>query len=138
MLKLLIPVLSESGALEAARHAAFLFSEKCVAQVELVEVLEDAGQVRTAAFRSRAQWRRREKLIMLDALTRTRAVLDEAGVPYTWKRVFGPPERTIAACANSDQVDFVVLDAGGLGSLRKWSVLVRLWRLSSKPITMLH
>jgi nucleotide-binding universal stress UspA family protein len=112
MLKLLIPVLCQSGALEAVRHAAFLFSEKCVAQVELVEVLEEAGQGRTAAFRSRVQWRRREKLLMLDALTRARALLDDAGVPYTWKRVFGPPERTIAAYANSDRADVVVLDGG--------------------------
>ncbi|SAK82216.1 UspA family protein [Caballeronia calidae] len=138
MLKLLIPVICPAGAPEAARHAAFLFSENCVSQVELVEVLEEMGQGRAAAFRSRAQWRRREKLIMRDALALTRAVLDDAGVPYTWKRVFGPPERTIAAYANAGRADVVVLDAGGLGRVRKWSMFVRLWRLSSKPITVLH
>lgn len=60
-MKLLILVLCKAGALEAARHAAFLFYEKCVTQVELIEVLEDAGEGRAVAFQSRAALRRREK-----------------------------------------------------------------------------
>ncbi|CAH2932959.1 MAG: hypothetical protein CPSOU_6309 [uncultured Paraburkholderia sp.] len=138
MLKLLIPVLCQAGVVEAARHAAFLAAEKCVAQVELIEVLEDVGEGRAVAFQSRAALRRREKLSMRDALTRTCAVLDAACVPYTWKRVFGPAEKTIAAYAATNGADVVVLDASGLGLLRKWATLVKLWRLSPKPITMLH
>ncbi|SIT38605.1 Universal stress protein UspA-like protein [Paraburkholderia piptadeniae] len=138
MLKLLIPVLCEAGALEAARHAVFLFAEKCVAQVELIEVLDEVGEGRTVAFQSRAALRRREKLSMRDALARTCAILDDAGVPYTWKRIFGPPEKSIATYAARDGADVVVLDASGLGFFRKWGMLARLWRLSPKPITMLH
>lgn len=138
MLKLLIPVLSEAGAPQGARHAAFLFAEKCVARVELVEVLEEVGEGRALAFQSRATLRRREKLAMREALTRTCAVLDDAGVPYTWKRVFGPPEKTIAEYAATNGADVVVLDASGLGFFRKWGMLAKLWRLSPKPITMLH
>ena len=138
MLKLLIPVLCRAGAPEAARHAAFLFAERCVAQVELLEVLEEVGEGRALAFQSRATLRRREKISMRDALTRTCAVLDDAGVPYTWKRIFGPPEKTIAVYAAKHGADVVVLDAGGLGFFRKWWMLARLWRLSPKPITMLH
>jgi hypothetical protein len=40
MLRLLIPVVHHEGALEAARHAAFLFVERSVAGAELTEVLE--------------------------------------------------------------------------------------------------
>lgn len=138
MLKLLIPVICQAGALEAARHAAFLFAEKCVAQVELIEVLEDTGHGRTAAFHSQSSLRRREKQSMRDALIGTRAVLDDAGVPYSWKRVFGPPEKSIAAYAVRSGADVVVLDASGLGVVRKWMLLFRLWHLSRKPITMLH
>ncbi|ACC74971.1 universal stress protein [Paraburkholderia phymatum] len=138
MLKLLIPVLGREGALEAARHAAFLFAEKCVAQVELIEVLEEVGEGRAVAFQSRAALRRSEKLSMRDALTRTCAVLDDAGVPYRWKRVFGAPEKTIAAYAAAHDSDLVILDASGLGFFRRWGILARLWRLSPKPITMLH
>jgi hypothetical protein len=75
---------------------------------------------------------------MRDALTRTCAVLDDAGVPYTWKRVFGPREKTIATYAATDDADVVVLDTSGLGCFRGWGLVARLWRLSPKPITMLH
>jgi nucleotide-binding universal stress UspA family protein len=138
MLTLLIPVLCKEGALEAARHAAFLFAENCVARVQLVEVLEEVEKGRAVAYQSPAALRRREKSSMRDALTRTCAVLDDAGVPYTWKRVFGPPERTIAVYAATNGADVVVLDASGLGFFRKWGLLAKLWRLSPKPITMLH
>jgi nucleotide-binding universal stress UspA family protein len=138
MLKLLIPVICQTGALEAARHAAFLFAEKCVTQVELIEVLEDTGHGRTAAFHSQSSLRRREEQSMQDALIGTRAVLDDAGVPYSWKRVFGPPAKSIAAYAARSGSDVVVLDASGLGRVRKWIMLFRLWHLSRKPITMLH
>jgi nucleotide-binding universal stress UspA family protein len=138
MLKLLIPVLCQRGALEAARHAAFLFGEKCVSQVEVIEVLEDVGEGRAVAFQSRSALRRREKRAMRNALMRTRAVLDDAGVPYTWKRVFGPAAKTVAAYAATRGSDVMVLDASGLGFFRRWRVLAGLSRLSAVPITMLR
>jgi len=46
VLKLLIPVLGARGATEAARHGAFLFAERCVSEVEIIEVLADAGDSR--------------------------------------------------------------------------------------------
>ena len=99
LLKPLISVLCKAGTLEAARHAAFLFAEKCVGQVELIEVLDDVGDGRAVAFQSRAALHRHEKQSMRDALVKTGAALDDAGVPYTWKRTFGPPAKTIAAYA---------------------------------------
>lgn len=138
MLKLMIPVLYGGGAPEAARHAAFLFAERCVSEVELIEVLDDANQGRAAAFHSPGDLRRREMWSVRDALTTTRTILEDAGVPYTFKRVFGPPERTIAEHAASDHADIVVLDAGRLGFFRRWGTFARLWRLCSKPVTMIH
>ncbi|WP_233886856.1 universal stress protein [Paraburkholderia flagellata] len=138
MLKLLIPVLGAKGATEAARHGAFLFAERCVSEVEIIEVLDDVAQGRAVAFHSPATLHRREKQGALDALMRTRAILDDAGVPYTWKRVFGPPERTIAQYAAKGHADIVLLDASHLGFFHRWTVLARLWRLTSTPVTMLH
>jgi nucleotide-binding universal stress UspA family protein len=138
MLKLLIPVICQAGAIEAARHAAFLFAENCVAHVEVIEVLDDPAHSRAAAFRSCASLRHEEKHSMRDALTRTCAVLEDAGVPYTWKRIFGSTEKTIAAYAAGNGADVVVLDASCLGIIRKWITLLRLWRLSRKPVTVLH
>ena len=138
MLKVIIPILCRCGAPEAARHAAFLFAERCVSEVELIEVLEAADQGRAAAFYSRGELRRREKQAMREALMQTRAILDDAGVPYTFKRVFGQPERTIAEHATNDHADIVVFDAGSLGFFRRWGTFVKLCRLCSQPVTMIH
>ncbi|CAM2171685.1 Universal stress protein [Paraburkholderia sacchari] len=138
MLKLLIPIIDRHGAQEAARHGAFLFAERCVSEVEIVEVLDDLGLDRSVAFHSIGALRRLEKQAMQDALLQTRAILDDAGVPYTWKRVFGPPERVIASSARLGHADIVVLDATGLGFLRKWSMLARLRCLTHTPVTLVQ
>ncbi|QBR01224.1 universal stress protein [Paraburkholderia pallida] len=138
MLKLLIPIIDRHGAREAARHGAFLFAERCVSEVEIVEVLDDPAYDRSVAFHSIGALRRREKQAMQDALLQTRAILDDAGVPYTWTRVFGPPERVIASSVERGRADIVVLDASGLGFLRKWSVLARLRRLMHTPVTLVQ
>ncbi|NUX52612.1 universal stress protein [Paraburkholderia youngii] len=138
MLKLLIPVLGDKEATEAARHGAFLFAENCVSEVEVIEVLDDLAQGRVGAFHARSELHRFEKERARNALMQTCAVLDDAGVPYTWKRVFGPPEQTIAQYAAKDHADIVVLDASHLGFFHRWTVLARLWRWSSIPVTMLR
>jgi hypothetical protein len=106
--------------------------------VEVIEILDDPGRGRAVAFQSRSTLRRREKQSMRDALTSTCAVLEDAGVPYTWKRMFGSTEKSIAAYAARHGTDVVVLDASGLGLVRKWTMLIRLWYVSRKPLTVLH
>ncbi|WP_306439158.1 universal stress protein [Pandoraea communis] len=138
VLRLLIPVLGTQGATEAARHGAFMFTERCVSDVEIIEVLDDVTHSRAVAFHSLGALHRREKQAARDALMQTRAILDDAGVPYTWKRVFGPAERTIAQYAAQVHADIVVLDASHLGFFHRWAVLARLWRFTSTPVTMLH
>jgi nucleotide-binding universal stress UspA family protein len=138
MLRLLIPVVDQDGAVQAARYAAFLFLEHCVSEVELLEVLEPIDGGRAAAFHSRSALRRHEKHIMLDALVQTSSVLEDAGVPYKWKRVFGHGAKAIAAYAAKTQSDVVVIDASGLGFFRRLAMLAGLWRRTATPVTMLH
>lgn len=138
MLKLLIPVLGNQGATEAARHSAFMYAERCVSEIEIIEVLDDAAGSRSVAFHSLNVLHRREMQAAQDALMRTREVLEDAGVPYTCKRVYGPAERTIAQCAEQSHADIVILDASHLGFFHRWAVLARLWHFSSTPVTMLH
>jgi enoyl-CoA hydratase/carnithine racemase len=77
MLRLLIPVVHHEGALKAARHAAFLLAERCVARGELVEVLEPPEQGRMSAFHSPGALRLQQKRAMLRALKQTCAILDD-------------------------------------------------------------
>ncbi|CAB3751570.1 universal stress protein [Paraburkholderia solisilvae] len=138
MLRLLIPVIHHDGALQAARHAAFLYAERCVSEVEIVEVLEPLDWGRTSAFHSRGALRLYDRRQIMSPLMNTRAILDDAGVPYRWSRAFGPVAETIAARAALQQSDAVIVDASQIGFLTRWWIIARLWRLTKAPVTMLH
>jgi len=138
MLRLLIPLVDYGGAPLAARHAAFLYSERCVSEVELLEVLPPVEYGRATAFHSRKMLFRQEKRVMLSGLTQARAILDDAGVPYTSHVAIGDAAHTIAARAAEKQSDLVLMDASRFHFLRRMWMLIKLWRLSLTPVTLLH
>lgn len=138
MFRMLIPVLDNGGAVEAARFAAFMFLERCVTEVELLEVLEPVDQGRAAAFHSRNELVRMEEQAMLKALVDARTILEEAGVPYRWKRVFGHRTKAIAAYAATTQPDVMVIDASHMGFFRRLATLAGLARRTLTPVTMVH
>jgi nucleotide-binding universal stress UspA family protein len=138
MLRVLIPVINKDGAIQAARHAVFLFAEHCVSEVELVEVLEPLDQGRVSAFHSHGALRLQEQRAMASALSQTRAILDDGGVPYHWVRVFGPIAQTIATRASEKQSDVVLMDASHLSFIARWWTMAKLWRRMQTPVTMLH
>jgi hypothetical protein len=109
-----------------------------VSEVELIEVLEPPDQGRASAFHSRGALRSQQKRAMLSALSQTRAILDDAGVPYHWSRVYGPVAGTIAARAAEKCSDIVLVDASHLGFLTRWWVMNKLWRSMQTPVTMVH
>ncbi|HTI19328.1 MAG TPA: universal stress protein [Trinickia sp.] len=138
MLRLLIPIVDHDGAMQAARHAAFLYREHCAFEVTLLEVLAPVDEGRAAAFHSPSTLRRNEKRAMLDALVRTGKVLEDAGVPYKWKRVFGHGAQVIASYAAKTQSDVVVIDASHFGFFRRLGLLARLCLVTTKPVTLVH
>jgi len=138
VLKLLIPIVDQHGAAEAARHSAFLFAERGMVEVEIVETLRDASDDRAAWFWSALEPRMRKQRRIHDTLSATCAILEDAGVPYRLRHAPGPAERSIAACVECGGADIVLVDASHLGFLRKWLMLSRLKRLCSVPVTLLH
>lgn len=138
MIRMLIPILDHDGAIEAARYAAFMFLEHGVTEVELLEVLEPVGQGRTAAFHSRSSMVRHEKQLMLKALIDVRTILEEAGVPYRWKRVFGHRTKAIADYVAVTRPDVMVIDASHMGFFRRLAMLASLSRRTVTPVTMVH
>ncbi|OAJ53223.1 universal stress protein [Paraburkholderia ginsengiterrae] len=138
MLRMLIPVLDHAGAAEAARFAAFMYLERCVTEVELLEVLEPVDQGRAAAFHTRSSLLRQEKRTMLKALIDARTILEEAGVPYHWKRVFGHSTKAIAAYAATSRPDVMVIDASHMSFFRRLAMLASLARRTVTPVTMVH
>ncbi|OTP78503.1 Universal stress protein UspA [Caballeronia sordidicola] len=138
MLRILIPVLDQRGAIEAARYAALMFLERGVAEVELLEVLEPVDRGRAAAFRTRSSLVRIEKRAMLKALIDARICLEEAGVPCHWKRVFGRRTQAIAAFAATYHPDVIVIDASHMGFFSRRAMLASLTRRTVTPVTMVH
>ena len=138
MVRMLIPLLDKGGVVEAARFAAFMFLERCVTEVELLEVLEPVDQGRAAAFHTRSSLAHREEQAMLKALVDARTILEEAGVPYHWKRVFGHSTKAIADYATTTRPDVMVIDASHMGFFRRLAMLAALSRRTVTPVTMVH
>jgi hypothetical protein len=138
VLKLLIPVVDQHGAAEAARHSAFLFAERGMVEVEIVETVRDANAERPTRFWNSADLQARKQRQLRDTLHATCAILEDAGVPYRLRHAPGPAERSIAACVECGGADIVLVDASHLGFLRKWMMLSRLKRLCSVPVTLLN
>ncbi len=138
MLRLLIPIISIHGAVGAARHAAFLSGKHRGLQVELLEVLEPPDQCRVVAFHSIAEQCSELLEEMSGGVRGTQAVLENAGVPFTLTRRFGPAAQTTAAFAAELRCDIVLLDASHLGPVGRWWLAARLWRLTPTPVTQLH
>ena len=103
-----------------------------------MEVLEPQDQGRASVFHPLGALRLQEKRAMLSALSQTRAILDDAGVPYHWSRVFGPMAGTIAARAAEKRSDIVLVDASHLSFFTRWWVMNKLWRSMQTPVTMVH
>ena len=138
VLKLLIPIVDPHGAAEAARHSAFLFAERGMVEVEIVETLRDASDDRSSWFRAALEPHIRKQRRVRDTLSATCAILEDAGVPYRLRHAPGPAERSIAACVECGGADIVLVDASHIGFLRKWMMLTRLKRLCSVPVTLLY
>lgn len=60
MLKLLVPVGQSQRSLQAVRHAAFLYHERCASEVVLVNVQPPLESTRLEAFHSLAKLRQIE------------------------------------------------------------------------------
>jgi nucleotide-binding universal stress UspA family protein len=138
MFRMLIPVLDRGGAVEAARFAAFMFRERCVTEVELLEVVEPVDQGRAAAFHTRRSLLRLEAEPLLKALFDARAILEEAGVPYKRKRVVGHSTKAIADYAAATLPDVMVIDASHMGFFRRLATPAALSRRTMTPVTMVH
>ncbi|WP_345816974.1 universal stress protein (plasmid) [Paraburkholderia sp. PREW-6R] len=138
MIRMLIPVLDHRGAVEAARYAALMYLERGVTEVELLEVLEPGDHGRAAAFHTRSALIRHEKRTMLQALIDARTILEDAGVPYRWKRVFGHWTKAIADYSATSRPDVMVIDVSHMGFLRRLAMLASLSRCTVTPVTMVH
>ncbi|MBU9553121.1 universal stress protein [Burkholderia multivorans] len=141
MLKLLVPVGRAPRSLQAVRHAAFLYRERCASEVVLVNVQPPLEATRLEAFHPLSRLRSIEEKFADDDLASARRILQEAGVRYSVVRKVGPVAASIAAAAAETGCDEIVVVAPkrdpfhAVMSMFGRSVMDRLMRISNVPIT---
>ncbi|WP_086384098.1 universal stress protein [Caballeronia sordidicola] len=138
MVRLLIPIIDVCVVTEAVRHAKVLSRNTHEITVELLEILPPPDQGRVVAFHSVADQRQEDLRAREDAVWSARSMLDQAHIAYKLTRAFGPVPQVIAAFARDNKCDVVVIDASCLSAFRGLSLVTRLWRLTTIPITLLH
>jgi nucleotide-binding universal stress UspA family protein len=141
MLKILVPVSRSARSLQAVRHAAFLYSERCASEVVLVNVQPPLESTRLEAFYPLSKLRSIEDTYAHSALSRAEHILKDAGVNYSVMIRVGPLVPTIAECAEQTGCDEILLAAPRNDLLHtliqffRHSVLDRLVRISRVPVT---
>jgi nucleotide-binding universal stress UspA family protein len=141
MLKLLVPVSRSPRSLQAVRHAAFLYRERCASEVVLINVQPPLESTRLEAFHPLAKLRTLENRSAQAALERAKRILDDAGVKYSTSVRVGALVPTIADCAEESGCDEIVVVAPrrdlwhSLTQFFHNSVLDRLVRISRVPVT---
>ena len=144
MLKLLVPVSRSTRSLQAVRHAAFLYNERCASEVVLVNVLPPLGPTRVEAFYSLPYSARTKMAFAEAALSRAKRILEDAGVKYSVEVSVGPLVPTIANCADQHGCDEIVVTAPrrdlfhAVARLVNRSVLDRLVSVSRVPVTAVN
>ena len=141
MLKLLVPVNGSRHALDAVRHAAFLYRDRCASDIVLLNVQEPIEGGRASAYHPLEMLRRLEEQSGEEALRPARSILDDAGANYTAQVKIGRVAETIAQMAAANQCDMIVMGPAGrtaVGSLMSSRLSDRLIRLSSIPVTLVR
>ncbi|AOY95610.1 universal stress protein [Cupriavidus sp. USMAA2-4] len=141
MLKVLVPVNGSKHALDAVRHAAFMYRDKCVSDIVLLNVQEPLEAGRAAAFHRLDALRRLEARDGEAALQEARRILEDAGTPYVAQVKVGDIARTIADTAAANDCDAIVMGTAArspMGALFAGHLSNRLLRLSRVPVTLVR
>ena len=122
-----------------ARRVALLARRERIGAIHLLNVQPPMSRY-VARFLPRARIRSFQREEGIKALAAARAVLDEAGLPYTVHIQVGPAAETIAQAAADLDVDEIAVGADGLGILDRLLLrflVVRLLRLSDVPVLLI-
>lgn len=141
MLKLLVPVGHSPRALQAVRHAAFLYRERCASEVLLVNVQPPLGGSRGDAFHTHRELDQIGRAAATHDLADAIAILRDAGVLHSVTMQFGATADAIARCALEHGCDEIVVTAPRRNPLHWLARLLgfglhdRLMRLTKVPVT---
>jgi PTS system nitrogen regulatory IIA component len=139
MLKVLVPVDDSEQALRAVRHAAFMFKDRRVSQVVLLNVQAPLEQGRACAYRSLDALRKLEEEHGKAALRPACNILDDAGATYVAQIRVGKVVPTISQAAAANDCNAIVMSTAGrmaIGALMVAMLANRVARMSRVPVTI--
>ncbi len=138
-MKILLPVDGSEHAVRAAKHLVALLQACDGHEVFLLNVQEpiDAPEIRSHMRASEIEAMQETR--GGDALAPVRAVLDQAGMPYTPTVLIGPIAETIAQFATDQGCEKIIMGTRGLGAISgvlMGSVTTEVLHATQLPVTL--
>ena len=135
----LLPIDGSASSERAARHVVHLVKTYTPISVRLLNVQPPvkAGEISPVVTTETVEDIRREDGTQCGA--KVRAILDDAGIPYTFDVQLGPVPETIARYAQDHHCDAIIMGTRGMsaiGNLLLGSIATKVLNLSDIPVTL--
>ena len=139
MASILLPVDGSESAERAARHLVYLIRTYTPLTVRVLNVQPEikSGDISPMVTSETVEQVHREQGVRCGESVR--AILDEAGIPYTYDVELGPVAETIARCAREQKVDAIIMGTRGMSAISNLlmgSIATRVLHLADVPVTL--
>ena len=139
MASILLPVDGSDSSARAARHLIHLIKTYTPLTVRLLNVQPPvkSGEISpVVTIEDVAQMRREDGVRCGESI---RALLDDAGIAYTYDVEMGPIPETIANYASEHKVDAIIMGTRGMSAISNLlmgSIATRVLHLTDVPVTL--
>lgn len=139
MASILLPVDGSEGSQRAARHLVHLIRTYTPLTVRILNVQPaiKSGEISLMVTSEAIEQGHWEDGVSCGASVR--AILDEAGVAYTYDVELGPVAETIARYAREHKVDAIIMSTRGMSAISNLlmgSIATRVLHLTDVPVTL--
>ena len=139
MASILLPIDGSQSSERAARHLIHLIKTYTPLTVRLLNVQPPvkAGEISPVVTTGTVEAVRREEGTQCGAAVR--ALLDEAGIPYTFDVELGPVPETIAHYSKEHACDAIIMGTRGLSAISNLllgSIATKVLHLVDVPVTL--
>ena len=138
MASILLPIDGSESSERAAKHLVYLIKTYTPLTVRLLNVQPPikAGEISAMVTTDTVEEARREEGTQCGAAVR--ALLDEAGIAYTFDVELGPVAETIARYAHDHKCDAIIMGTRGMSAISNLlmgSISTKVLHLADVPVT---
>ena len=139
MLKALLPIDGSKTSERAVRHAISLMKGREPLDIHLINVQDEADDVRLRRFMKPVEIKRTQLEHGAAVLVSATKLLDRAGMKYRTHVIIGDPAKVIATFAQRGGFDTIIMGTHGrtgMSRLLMGSVATKVLHLSTVPVTL--